>query len=191
MHTSKSIIIKNSNFPCHEALLSDDANTHIMFTIMHEVPMHELLLTSYDFRYCLLSIQLFDMTRPSESSIVGSLALVWPCLELFPLLCLRSFLPYFIIPLYSDSCVCFFLLFHPYSSQLGILCEIYTSCMGSPFPILSTVNGLLYFGHLQRLRSDQRLLLPSYIIIVTILYKYIFDLQIIKLIPICLLQLTI
>ena len=48
----------------------------------------------------------------------------------------RYFLPYFILPFNYYSCVCFFLLLHPCCFHArGILREIHTSCMGSPFPV--------------------------------------------------------
>lgn len=66
--------------------------------------------------------------RPSGSFIVNSFQLVRPCLRVFSLLLSCYY-----------CCVCFFILFHSYCSHAsGILCEIYTPCMGSSFSTLHT-----------------------------------------------------
>ena len=73
-------------------------------------------------------------SRPSRSSIGRSLALVRPCLGLFPFV--PTFLPsIFLTILLHYSRICFFLLLHPSCCYArSILWGIHTPCMGAPFP---------------------------------------------------------
>ena len=91
-----------------------------------------VLLMIWSFKYRIESC-------PSGCCIVRFLELVRPCLRIFPLIVSHSFLLYFILLFYYDSCVCFLLLCHHYSSHArGIPCEKHTSCMGSSFPVVPT-----------------------------------------------------
>ena len=85
-------------------------------------------------------------SRPSESSMSRFLALVRSCLGLFHFV--PTFLSSrFLTTLLLYSCVYFFLFVNLYCSYAqGILCEIHTSCMGSPLIVhaqLSLVFWLL------------------------------------------------
>ena len=72
-----------------------------------------------------------------------SLALVRPCLGLFPL-CAHG--PLFQISYYSLALLfCFFLLLHPCCSHAQcILCGIHTPCIGSPFPAVHAKWSLVF-----------------------------------------------
>ena len=92
-------------------------------------------------------------SHPSESSISRSLALIWPCLELFPLL-----VPTFLPSIFRTTLYLLFLS-TPSSPLLRFHARLY--CVGytpRAWDLRSLQSILdvfpLYFGLLQRLRSD-------------------------------------
>ena len=77
--------------------------------------------------------------------------------------CPRSSFPYFILLYYYDSCICFFLLFHPCCSHArGTLFEIHTSCMESPFPAVHTKWSLVFQSFVTSSQRQKLLLILVY-----------------------------
>ena len=103
-------------------------------TFLSSISLNTQLLFSLCLLLPLISSLLFSWAT-SRNSIVRSLALVSSCLGLFPFV--PPFLSSRFLTILHYSCVCFFLLLHPYRFHArDVLCGIHTSCICSPFPIV-------------------------------------------------------